>query len=190
MDLSHKLSGTVIAVLTAADPHTLVSTRLAQAQVTFAGFEGDKHSGLTRPSNSRTPYYPRGTEIRNDRQVSILSEEEMQQVAVALDVPEVLPEALGANLLLRGVPHLTLLPARTRLVFSGGVVLRVEEENFPCSGPAKVLAGQFQRPELASMFQKAAYHLRGLVASVERPGSICAGDTVQVEVPAQRTYQP
>ncbi len=186
MEPSRKLNGTVAAVLIATDQRSLVSTRLEQAQVTFAGFEGDKHSGLTRPSDSRTPYYPRGTEIRNDRQVSILSEEEMQQVSNALGVPEVLPEWLGANLLLRSVPQLTLLPPRTRLVFSGGAVLRVEEENMPCSGPAKVLAHQYTRPELASQFQKAAYHLRGLVATVERPGLICPGETVQVEVPAQR----
>ncbi len=190
MEISHKLTGTVTAVLIAADPRSLVSTRLEQAQVSFAGFEGDKHNGLTRPSDSRTPYYPRGTEIRNDRQVSILSEEEMQLVAAALNLPEVLPEWLGANLLLRGVPKLSLLPPRTRLVFSGGAALRVEEENFPCSGPAKVLAGQYDRPELASQFQKAAYHLRGLVASVERPGLVCPGDTVQVEAPAQRAYAP
>ncbi len=189
MEIAYKLNGIVAAVLIATDPRTLVSTRLLEAQVTFAGFDGDKHSGLTRPSDSRTPYYPRGTEIRNDRQASIISAEEMRQVAAALDVPEVLPEWLGANLLLSGVPSLSTLPPRTRLVFSDGVVLRVEEENHPCSGPAKVLAERYARPALASQFQKAAYHLRGLVASVERPGAIRPGDSVLVEVPAQRGYQ-
>ncbi len=190
MDVSHKLTGAVSAVLVATDPGSLISTRLPQAQVTFDGFTGDKHSGLTRPSDSRTPYYPRGTEIRNDRQVSILSDEEMAQVAAALNAPEVLPEWLGANLQLSGIPRLSLLPARTRLVFSGGVVLRVEEENFPCSGPAKILAEHYARPELVGLFKKAAYHLRGVVASVELPGLICPGDSVIVEVPLQRTYQP
>jgi hypothetical protein len=57
----------VISVFLGLDPRSLITTRQFQVKVTWAGFEGDKHAGITRWSDGRTPHYPRGTEIRNDR---------------------------------------------------------------------------------------------------------------------------
>ena len=55
---------------------TLRSEALEEATLGFAGIEGECHGGLTRPSCSRTRLqHPKGTEIRNVRQLSILSVE-------------------------------------------------------------------------------------------------------------------
>jgi MOSC domain-containing protein YiiM len=190
MEIHYRFTGRTQAVLLGMTPGNLVTTRQAEVKVTFAGFEGDQHAGLTRQADGRTPYYPRGTEIRNDRQVSIVSIEELEQIAATLDLSELRPEWLGANLLLSGIPRLTRLPPNTRLVFEEGAVLIVQAENLPCVGPGKVLAAVFNRPELEFRFPRAAIGLRGLVACVEKPGTISVGEFVTAEVPEQILYQP
>ena len=176
--------GIVRIVLVGRDPGALVSTPQPQVNVSFDGFEDDRHSGIKRRSDGRTPFYPRGTLIRNDRQVSLVSVEELAQIAGALGLPEVRPEWLGANLLVAGIPSLTLLPSMTRLFFSSGAVLTVMDENLPCSNPGKVLQEQFpQVPRLAVEFPRTALHKRGLVAVVDRPGSIQVGDEIRVQAP-------
>jgi hypothetical protein len=172
--------GTVLAVLVGRAARSLVSTPQAQVNVTFEGFEGDLHAGFTRPSDGRKPFYPRGTLVRNDRQVSLVSSEELAQVAAALGLPDIRPEWLGANLLTAGLPALTLLPAGTRLFFGGGAVLLVSGENLPCSGPGRVLQGLFPASAAAKEFPRAALHKRGLVAVVERPGIIQVGERVSL----------
>ena len=54
--------------------------------------------------------YPRGTEILNRRQITIVSVEELERIAEELGVVSVLPEWLGANLLLKGFSELTNSP--------------------------------------------------------------------------------
>ena len=189
MSNKRTLTGTTLAVLTCEQPDALVSTRHPQVDVTFEGLIGEKHSGFTRPADSRTPYYTRGTPIRNDRQVTILSVEEMAEAAANLGVPEIQPEWIGANLLLAGIPHLSHLPPNTRLVFSSRAVLKVTAENHPCKYAGRSIAEQVGRPELAELYPKAAAGLRGVVAVVELSGLIREGDTVTVEIPRQVLYE-
>ncbi len=167
----------------------MISTAYQSVRVTLEGVEGDKHSGFVRLSDTRTPHYPLGTQIRNTRQISIVSDEELISIAVALAVPEVLPEWLGANLALRQIPHLTSLPPSTRLFFPRDTVLVVEGENMPCLFPGKVLQRQYPGSDgLASRFPKAAMRRRGLIAWVERAGVIGEADEVRVVVPSQVIY--
>jgi len=180
MSESKEMIGRAAGVYLGLEAKSLVTTRQDQVQVVFEGFAGDKHAGFTRPADSRTPQYPRGAPIRNERQVSIVSVEELRQIAAALGLPEILPEWLGANLALEGIPNLTQLPPGTRLYFPQQAALVVTAENRPCSGPGRVLQERYQRPGLESAFPKAAMHRRGLVAVVERPGVIGAGDAVTV----------
>ena len=176
--------GTVRAVLVGRDPGSLVSAPQEQVNVTFEGFEDDLHRGMIRRSDGRTPFYPRRTLIRNARQVSLVSSEELAQIAGALNLPEVRPEWLGANLLVEGISSFTLLPSLARLFFTSGAVLLVMEENLPCSNPGKVLQAQYpEAARLARKFPRAALHRRGLVAVVERPGIIQVGDEVHVQAP-------
>jgi hypothetical protein len=185
----HRLEGYIESVLVATDPKTFLSSRCASIKVGLEGFEGDNHAGMTMLSGSRTPYYPRGTVIRNSRQVSLVSVEEMAVVAAGMQLPEVLPEWLGANLLLSGLPMLTQLPPSTRLFFPQDTVIVIDGENFPCSYPARLIQELHpQIPQLAAAFLKSAMHRRGLVGWVERPGLIEQGDTVRAEFATQVIY--
>jgi MOSC domain-containing protein YiiM len=194
--LSESIVGMVVSVLVAGEAHGLASQALAEAEVTLEGFKGDKHSGLTHPSGSRTPWYPRGTIIRNSRQISLVSEEELAETARALELPELPPEWIGANLLIRGLPGFTQIAPGTRLffgrdtfgsgTFGSGAVLAVEGENYPCkTAGAEIERHVAGRPGLAVQFPKAAIHRRGLVAWVERAGFIRPGDLVHIGPPEE-----
>jgi hypothetical protein len=173
------------------EEETFVTTPQDEVRVSFAGFEGDKHASLTMRSNSRTPFYPRNTMIRNSRQVTILSVEELAEIAARLGVPDIKAEWLGANLLVKGIPGLTFLPPGTRFFFPERAVLVVQAENNPCSGPGKVIQQHYPGiSNLADAFVKTALHRRGVVAWVERPGSILQGDEVRVDLLEQVLYPP
>ena len=186
---SHPLIDTLAEKRTFPHAGYLKKERVPGVRVTIEGFEGDRHAGMTMLANGHTPMYQRGTVIRNSRQVSLVSVEELQDVAEALDVPEILPEWLGANLAVRNVPHFSHLPPGTRLVFPEQAVLVVEGENGPCVFPGKLIARHYpDRRGLATRFPKAAIHRRGIVAWVERAGFICEGDTMQVLLPPKSPY--
>jgi MOSC domain-containing protein YiiM len=179
----------VESVLIAFKADEMESETVAEAQVSFAGFEGDRHTGLTMRSGGRTPHYPRGTEIRNSRQVSIVSLEELITIAAELNLPRLQPGWLGANLCLSGIPLLTRLPAGTRLFFAQGVTLVVEGENKPCTTAGKTIQAQFPGVNgLAERFPKAGIGLRGLVAWVEKPGIIRPGDHFTAQIPEIQPY--
>lgn len=183
-----KPSGRVTTVLINSDRDTsLVSGPVDHVKVRYSGFEGEAHGGLTRASCSRVKLqYEPGTEIRNTRQISILSEEELRQVAENMEVDRLEPEWVGANLLISGIPHLTLIPPSSRLLFSGGVSLVVDMENGPCKYPGEIIEEHY--PGRGKLFPKAAYHLRGVTAWVEREGIISTGDEVILHVPVQPAH--
>ncbi len=168
------------------------SMRSAPAErlaLTFAGIAGESHFGLTRPSCSRvTAQYPRGTTIRNVRQVSLVSREELAAIAAAMALPALRPEWLGANIVLEGLPDLTLVPPSSRLIFAGGAALTVDMENTPCTIPAREI--EREHPGHGGAFRTAATHRRGITAWVEREGTIGLGDEVRLHVPPQRAYPP
>lgn len=189
MKYTHQIEGRVEAVLVCDVANSIESSRKASIRLHLAGVVGDCHYGATCASNSRYPDYPRGTEIRNSRQVSIISVEEMQQVAATLALPVIQPEWLGANLLIRSIPALTHLPPSTRLSFPGGAVLIVQGENDPCLHPGRVIQANYpDRPDLDSAFVKAALHKRGIVAWVEHPGVVSEGEVMTATIPEQLLY--
>lgn len=144
-----------VAACLIADGDACVSRAVDQLTVDFAGISGDYHAGLTRKSASREPCYPRGTEIRNDRRVTIVSPDELGE-----------PAWIGANLVLSGLPDL-FPPA----------------ENARCK-VAGVSVGEFaQRDGVDLLFPKVARHKRGLVASDGKPGMIATGEAVKVRRP-------
>lgn len=110
------ISGSV-AGLFKAEGKSFVTSACETLPLTFDGIPGDVHAGSTRKSGAREPWYTRGTEMRNERQLSLLSPNELALIARRLDIPEVKAEWIGGNLLLAGIPDLTLLPPRT-LLFS------------------------------------------------------------------------
>lgn len=169
-----------VAALGIADqPGEFVTRALDVAVLSYAGLEGDRHAGLTMKTGVRQKHLPKGTEIRNARQLSLLSVEELERVAQALGVPRLDYRWLGANVLISGAPELTKVPPGSRFVFSSGAVLCIDGDNDPCTKAGRAVAQALGADEgLAQRFVKAADRLRGLVAWVERPGSLKTGDRV------------
>ncbi|MCI5077158.1 molybdenum cofactor sulfurase [Oricola sp.] len=187
---SQKLNGTVDGLFMATG-EDFVSAPVDALQLTYEGIAGDLHAGLTRNSGSREPWYARGTEMRNERQVTILSRDELAEAAKEMAVDAIEPEWIGGNMTLTGIPMLSLLPAATLLFFEGGVTLKVDFQNGPCKFSGASIARHVGRPDdaaLALAFVPAAKRRRGLLAWVEKPGTIAMGEKVQARLPEQWIY--
>ncbi len=155
--------------------------------LTFGGPEGDCHTGATRPSDVRTAMlYKRDVEIRNVRQLTVLSVEELADVAKSLGIPKIDPSWFGANMVVSGIPDLTLLPPSTRLQFSSGATIVNDMENMPCSQIAEVVGRH--HPDIQFKLVKAATHKRGITAWVEREGEVRVGDSITLVIPPNRLY--
>jgi len=166
---------------------TLRAESLREVMATFAGVEGEEHAGLTRPSCSRvTSQYPKGTEIRNVRQFSILSDEDLKAIAERIGVEAVNPAWVGASMVLQGIPDFPHVPPSSRLQTTSGTTLVVDMENRPCHLPAKVI--DEDAPGKGKAFKTAAKGRRGVTAWVEREGVLRIGDTVTLHVPDQRLW--
>jgi hypothetical protein len=187
------VSGTYSSTDLIGGPGSFVTHSVSELALDMGGIPGDRHAGLTRRSNAREPWLARGTVLRNDRQLSVLSVEELALIAAALGIAAATPELVGANLLVEGVGDLSRIAPGSHLAiggawggqsqFDGSALLRVEAYNKPCRGPGRTLAAAFGQPELEFAFVKAAASLRGLVLSVALPGVIRAGDAVVVLEP-------
>jgi len=180
--------GRVMAILVnPKGAKTLESVPREHIDANFSGLEDDSHAGLTRESCVRVKHqYTQGTEIRNTRQISILSTEELADVASRMGLDEIKPGWVGANLLISGIPALTLLPPSSRLIFSSGAALVVDMENAPCAFPGRVIDQYY--PDKGKTFPTAALNRRGVTAWVEREGRIGHNDEVTVHLPPQRMY--
>jgi hypothetical protein len=153
----------------------------------FSGPAGDCHTGDTRKSDSRTlQLYKRDTDIRNVRQITILAQEELDDIALQLSIPAIDPAWFGANMVVTGIPDFTLLPPSTRLQFPSGATLVVDMENAPCSQIAKVV--ERHHPGTQMNVVPAATHKRGVTAWVEREGEVVAGDAIKIVIPPNRIY--
>lgn len=167
----------------------LRSQPVKTVQAGFDGFSGEDHAGLTRASCSRvTAQYPKGTEIRNTRQICIVSQEELTQIAQKMGVEQFDPTWCGASMVVEGIADFTHIPPSSRLQINGVTTLTVDMENRPCNLPAPVI--EEDAPGYGKAFKAAAKGLRGVTAWVEREGSIAIGDPVTLHVPDQRGWQP
>jgi len=166
----------------------LSSKPLKKAELDWGGIVGEAHGGMSRASCSRVlDQHPRGTEIRNTRQLSILSNEELAQIAATMELEGLLdPAWLGASMVISGLPDLTYLPPSARLQAPSGATLVVDMENRPCQLPAKVIDAA--HPGFGKRFKAAGKGLRGVTAWVERQGSIALGDRLRLHVPDQPVW--
>jgi len=185
-----KVTGKVEGLYQTASPEDFRTAGCERLDLGFEGIQGDRHGGFTRLSGSREPWYARGTEMCNERQISILSLEELSLIAARMEIAELKPEWIGGNIALFGIPNLTRVPPRTRLVFEGGAVIRVDGDNAPCRSAGAAVAEHFpDREGLDLLFPQKAMRLRGLVGYVEKPGSICVGEAVTAHIPEQWIYE-
>ncbi|WP_457645295.1 MOSC domain-containing protein [Profundibacter sp.] len=166
---------------------TLCSVPVPEMELTLAGCAGESHAGLTRPSCSRVVgLYPRGTEVRNTRQLSIMSAEELARIAAKMGIEAVDPAWLGLSMVVEGIPDFTLIPPSSRLQVGDGATLTVDMENRPCVLPGPVINRHF--PDKGKLFKPAAKNLRGVTAWVERAGLLRVGDRIILHIPDQPVW--
>ena len=183
-----RFEGRVEMLLASPDRDSgLEKAEVPEVSLLFSGVADDCHGGFTRQSDSRMlKQFRRGTEVRNARQVSLLSVEELRDIAAAMGIPAIKPEWVGANLVTSGIPDLTLLPPSTRLQFPSGAMIVVDIENNPCRYPAEII--ERHHPEAVKGFVAAAKHKRGVVGWIEAEGNVRRGDAITVWLPPQRIY--
>jgi hypothetical protein len=168
---------------------SLAAEPLSEVAVRYAGIAGEEHAGLTRLSCSRVvAQYPKGTEIRNVRQFSVLSVEELAAIAADMGVARIDPAWVGASLVVEGIPDFSHVPPSSRLQGPDGVALVVDMENRPCHLPAKVIDAHL--PGVGGRFKAAAQGRRGVTAWVEREGVLRLGEMLRLHIPDQPAWQP
>ena len=123
---------------------------------------------------------PKGTPKANLRQVTVVSHEEGRLVAQHMGLPGgIMPSGLQAeNLILEGIPQLSKLPPRTRLMFlsptgeARTASLYITAPNASCGHPHANIVAHFKaegvRPAVS--YIDAAANRRGLTAVVETGG--------------------
>ncbi len=164
------------------------STAIPNIAVTLDGPDGEAHGGLTRPSCSRVlSQYPRGTTIRNVRQMSIVSAEELDMIANKIGLPHIDPAWLGASMVVRGIPDFSHVPPSSRLQAEDLTTLVIDMQNRPCHLPAKVISSVSETA--AKSFKTAAKGRRGVTAWVEHPGHLAVGNQLRLHIPDQRAWQ-
>lgn len=167
------------------------AVEVPEMPLSFAGFAGESHAGLNRPACSRVKaQHPRGTEIRNARQLSLVSAEEMAEVAADLGLEAMDREGLwawaGASVVIAGIPDFSHLPPSSRLQGPDGVTLVIDMQNRPCQEPAVTI--EKARPGHGKAFKAAAEGKRGVTAWVEREGVLRIGDSIRLHIPDQRSW--
>ena len=153
----------------------------------FAGMAGEIHHGITAPSCVRmTDQYPKGTEVRNTRQFSVLSAEEMAGISAAMGLAALSPSLIGATMVISGIPDFSHVPPGSRLQGASGATLVVNLNNRPCTYPGKAI--EAAHAGFGKRFKPAAEGRRGVVAWVEREGMFRLGDAIRLHIPDQRPW--
>ncbi len=165
----------------------LASDPVDALELTFAGVEGEAHSGLTRPSCSRVLLqYPRDTTIRNVRQLTVLSSEELAAIAAEMGLERLEPGFVGASVVIAGIPDFTHVPPSSRLQSESGATITIDMENQSCNLPGREI--EAAHPGFGKSFKTAAAGRRGVTAWVEREGRFVVGERLRLHVPGQRAW--
>lgn len=171
------------------DRAALASPERDALELTFAGIAGAFHAGLTRPSCGRvTSQYPRDTAIKNERQLSIVSQEELDLIAVEMGIDHIDPVRVGATMVVKGIPDFTHIPPSSRLQAPSGATMTVDMENRPCLYPSRSL--EIEHPGKGKGFKPAAKNRRGVCAWVAAEGRVAVGDMLTLHIPDQPMWAP
>ncbi len=178
------LSGIITGLFSTPDPENFVTASRQSLEFALGGIPGDRHFGHERLSGGREKKeYPRNTPIHNNRQWSAVSTEEIEGIAEKMQLDRILPEWMGANLMISGIADLSHLPPLSKLrIFRNNeliAVLAVYGQNRPCIHPHRAMEAAVGK-ELEVPFTKAAADTRGLVGWVEKAGIVMVGDLVEV----------
>ena len=168
---------------------SLRATPVTCLELGFEGVRGERHEGFNRASCVRVGnLYPKGTEIRNVRQVSVLSVEELEEIATNMKLDDLDPSYLGASIVLKGIPDFSHIPPSSRLQADSGATITVDMENAPCVLPGREIEADHVGHGVA--FKPAAQGRRGVTAWVERPGPLRVEDRMRLFVPDQKGWAP
>jgi hypothetical protein len=171
------------------DRDALQSPARDRLDLSFDGVSGAFHAGLIRPSCSRVKsQYAKGTPIKNERQLSIVSAEELDQIAATLGIDAIDPCRIGATMVVRGIPDFTHIPPSSRLQAPSGATVTVDMANRPCIFPSKSL--REVNGDAALGFKAAAKGLRGVVGWVAAEGVVAVADTLTLHIPDQPAWAP
>lgn len=167
----------------------VVSKAQEAVKLGFHGLSGERHLGENRGACVRVRnLHPEGTEIRNTRQLTILSAEELERIATDMGLDQLDPSYLGANIVLRGIPDFTFVPPASRLQAPDGCTITVDIENRPCIFPGQEV--EKDHAGFGPKFKPAAKNRRGVTAWVERPGTLKLGEALRLFIPDQRAWNP
>jgi len=185
---SQTIAGQIVQLRAVPSPDHFRTAIVPTLTVDLQGIPGDRHYGFTRKAGARERWYEAGMEMRSGRQLSIVSVEELTEIARRMELPRIDPGWIGANVVVSGIPDFTRLPWGTRLFCDDGAVLVNEGDNAPCRFAGAEIARHFpDRERLDILFPKAAMFLRGIIASVERAGAIAPGP-LKVKIPEQKLW--
>ncbi|MEM9580769.1 MAG: MOSC domain-containing protein [Pseudomonadota bacterium] len=168
----------------------LTSAPLEKMPLSFAGAEAEDHAGLTRASCVRVKtQYAQGTQIRNTRQLSVVSQEQLDLIAKDMGLSQLSPHLIGASLVISGIPDWTHVPPSARLVDEdpSGPGLVVDMENRPCTLPARYI--EADHPGFGKAFKPAAFGRRGVTMWVEKEGTLRLGQSLRLHIPDQPAWK-
>ncbi|WP_299611400.1 sulfurase [uncultured Tateyamaria sp.] len=166
---------------------SLRSVHAEAVDVTLDGLPGEDHGGPTRPSCVRVrTQYKEGTVIRNTRQLSIVSAEELAATAEAMGLERIDPAWVGASLVIEGIPDFTHVPPSSRLMSASGVGIAIDMENRPCVLPGREI--EMEAEGFGARYKPAAKARRGVTAWIEHGGRLVLGDVLTLHVPDQPAW--
>jgi MOSC domain-containing protein YiiM len=148
--------------------------------LTLDGIEGDAHAGRTQKTGAREPAFRCGTLVANTRQLSLVSVEELNDIASRLGIAYIDPAWVAANIAIEGAGPITQLPPGTLLRAASGASIYVAELNSPCRVVARLIAQHVAYAGDASAFVRHAKGRRGVVGFVYAPGTLQIGDELEV----------
>ena len=181
--------GEIVWIGTVAPNAGLRSEPAPALTMTYAGAQGEAHSGVTRASCVRVrAQWPEGTEIRNVRQLSVMSQEEIDEIAADCGLDALDPALLGCSVVVKGISDFSHVPPSSRLQSADGTTIVVDMQNRPCNLPAREI--EIDHPTHGKPFKAVAKGKRGVTAWVEREGTFRVGDAVTLHVPDQRAWRP
>lgn len=167
----------------------LRTASLDKAFLAFGGIGSESRGGTTRPSCSRViSQYPRGTKIRNARELSVICMDELAIIAQNMGIDAIDPAHIGASVALRGIPDFSHIPPGSRLINDAGASMVIDMQNRPCHLPVAELKPH--HGDAAKGFKAAAKGLRGVTAAVEAEGMLYLGDELRLHIPDQRAWHP
>lgn len=151
--------------------------------------EDSRHYGNSRSAGKRDKkLFEKGQTIKNTRQISGVSLEELEQIEKSLNIEYLDPSCLGSCLVFSGIEKLSLLPPTTRLEFENGTIIKVDQYNVPCHFPGDCISDHYKNSKLSNEFIKHAKFKRGFLGYVELGGTLRVGESCKIHKPKYITY--